>query len=90
MTYWEIRFDRKFGKYMFGMLSKEECLSVKTFISQILSRQREEMAAILKSKKKKIDKRYSTDGRRYPHGYNKALDELTQILDDVQEREGGK
>ena len=83
---WEKRFDRKFGKYMFGMLSKEECLSVKTFISQILSRQREELIEnILKGfNKYKCDFNWDFDKNKEKHKEYIALSGAIKVIREMK------
>ena len=50
------------------------------FISQFLKVQREELKKKVEGMRKKIDKRRTTDERRYPYGYNQTVDDFLNLL----------
>ena len=82
---WEKQFDEtKFAKG--GGCCFECCdyegmyLDLKSFIASQRQQAVIEVLEKIKLRKKSINKKYSTDERRYPHGYNQAIDDIkTQI-----------
>jgi len=65
-----------------SMLSAE---SVWSFIHSAVEDTRKEIKEKIKGMKKRINKKYSTDERRYPHGYNQALQDVIDLLSHKKE-----
>ena len=53
---------------------------VRAIILSVIAEVLEEKAQAIEKMKKHIDKRYSTDEKRYPHGFNTALFLAQQII----------
>ena len=53
-------------------------------ILELFAQEQEKLIERIKLEKKKINKRYSTDERRYPHGYNQAIADLSKIKENLK------
>ena len=74
-----------------GMLNEEGIdyivVSLTDRILELFAQEQEKLLQRIKLEKKKINKRYSTDERRYPHGYNQAIADLETIKKKIIEED---
>jgi len=83
---WEEEFEKEFcdEDRPDWITGTQRAWRVKDFIRNLLNeareKEKERIVKICEGRKKKIDKSYSPDERRYPHGYNQALKEIVKEL----------
>jgi hypothetical protein len=68
----ELRFDNEDWKVFLSRLSELEQAVREEVVKGLIK--------WTQSQKKKTDKKFSTDERRYPHGYNQAIDDIVFYL----------
>lgn len=73
-------FDSLYGDYEDALPVEDQKERVRNFIRKAFRAGLQEMAGAVKLEKKKIDRSYSTDERRYPHGWNTAKARLDTLI----------
>ena len=58
---------------------KNKELDLFEFAEVIRANERKKVLEEIRLEKKRISKKYSTDERRYPHGYNQAINDLEKL-----------
>ena len=54
---------------------------IEDFIKHLLATQKHTLVEEIKKMKRRIDKNRTTEEKRYPHGYNRALRHVIALLD---------